>query len=211
MITLYHAPASRSSRFVWLLEEIGEPYEVKLVPMKRRDGSGEPPPPAYRKIHPHAKVPAIVHEGVVIFESAAVALYLSDAFPAANVGPRIGDPKRGPYLTWLAYYTGVMEPAYVGKALGFTTINSTTGWASTDDVFAHIVGALSRGPYLLGEQFSTADVLIGSTLALFKGSPLMPANEVVSAYVERIAKRPAYVRAAAKDKDGTPIAVLGAS
>ena len=206
MITLYHAPASRSSRFLWLLEEIGAPYEVKLVSLKRRDGSGAPPPPAYRKIHPHAKVPAIVHDGAVIFESAAVALYLGDAFPGAKVGVPIGDPQRGPYLTWLAYYTGVMEPAYVGKALGFTTINSTTGWASTDDVFAHIVGALSRGPYLLGEQFTTADVLIGSTLALFKGSPLMPPNEVVTAYIDRIGKRPAYMRAAGKDADGTPFA-----
>jgi glutathione S-transferase len=204
MITLYHAPASRSSRFLWLLEEIGEPYEVKLVSMRRRDGTGEPAPPAYRKIHPHAKVPAIAHDGVIVFESAAIALYLGDAFPRAKVGVPIGDAKRGPYVTWLAYYTGVMEPAFVGKALGFTTINSTTGWAATEDVIAHVVDALSRGPYLLGEQFSTADVLFGSTFALFKGSPLLPPNDTILAYVDRVVKRPAYLRAAAKDGEGTP-------
>jgi glutathione S-transferase len=206
MLTLFHAPATRSSRFLWLLEEIGEPYEVKLVPMRRRDGTGEPPPPAYRKIHPHGKVPAIVHDGTVVFESTAIALYLSDAFPRVKVGVPVGDPKRGPYLTWLAYYTGVMEPAFVGKALGFTTVNSTTGWAAPDDVLAHVVGTLSRAPYLLGEQFTTADVLFGSTFALFKGSPLIPQNDVIDAYIDRVTKRPAYVRAAAKDKDGTPFA-----
>jgi glutathione S-transferase len=206
MITLYHAPKTRSSRFVWLLEEIGEPYEVKLVPMLRRDGSGAPPPPSYRSIHPHGKVPAIAHDGAVVFESAAIALYLGDAFPRAKVGVPIGDSKRGPYLTWLAYYAGVMEPAFVGNALGFTTVNSTTGWASTDDVLAHVVGALARGPYLLGEQFTTADVLFGSTFALFKGSPLVPPNDVIAAYIDRVVKRPAYARAAAKDEDGAPFA-----
>jgi glutathione S-transferase len=206
MITLYHAPKTRSSRFVWLLEEIGEPYEVKLVPMLRRDGSGAPPPASYRSIHPHGKVPAIVHDGAVVFESAAVALYLADAFPKAKVGVPIGDAKRGPYVTWLAYYAGVMEPAFVGKALGFTTINSTTGWASTDNVLAHVVETLERGPYLLGEQFTTADVLFGSTFALFKGSPLVPRNDVIEAYIDRVVKRPAYARAAAKDDAGTPFA-----
>jgi glutathione S-transferase len=204
MITLYHAPTSRSSRFVWLLEELGEPYEVKLVSIGRRDGSGAPPPPAYRKIQPHGKVPAIEHDGAVVFESSAIALYLSDAFPQAKLGVPIGDPKRGSYLTWLAYYTGVLEPSFVGKALGFTTINSTTGWAAPDDVIAHVVEALKRGPYLLGEQFTTADILYGSTFALFKGSPLLPPNETILAYIDRVAKRPAYARAAAKDNDGTP-------
>jgi glutathione S-transferase len=203
LITLYHVPATRSSRFIWLLEEIGEPYEVKLVPMLRRDGTGEPPPPAYREIHPHAKVPAISHDGTIVFESCAIALYLGDAFPRANVGVAIGDPQRGPYLTWLAYYAGVMEPAFVGKALGFTTVNSTTGWASTTDVLSHVVATLSRGPYLLGERFTTADVLFGSTFALFKGSPLLPMNDVLLAYIDRVTTRPAFLRAAAKDSEGT--------
>jgi glutathione S-transferase len=206
MITLYHAPKTRSSRFLWLLEEIGQPYEVKLVDIRRGDanqGSGAKEAAAeYRRIHPHGKVPAIVHDGVPVFESAAIALYLGDAFPAAGLAPAIGDPKRGPYVTWLAYYAGVMEPAFVGKALGFTTTNSTTGWASTDDVLSHVTETLARAPYLVGEQLTTADILFGSTFALFQGSPLLPPSDVLSAYVERIKKRPAYVRAAAKDAGG---------
>jgi glutathione S-transferase len=199
MITLYHAPKTRSSRFLWLLEEIGEPYEVKLAAMRSREGVEPDAAAAYRRIHPHGKVPAIVDDGVPIFESAAIALYLGDVFPRAGLAPPIGDKKRGPYVTWLAYYAGVMEPAFVGKALGFTTTNSTTGWASTDDVLAHLIDTLKRGPYLVGDQFTTADVLFGSTFALFKGSPLLPKNETIEAYVARLVERPAYKRAAAKD------------
>src|SRR5919204_7061843 len=98
MITLYHAPKSRSSRFIWLLEELGEPYELKLVSIRRRDGSGHAEGAEYRRIQPHGKVPAIVHEGATVFESSAIALYLGDAFPKAGLGAPIGDPKRGPYV-----------------------------------------------------------------------------------------------------------------
>jgi glutathione S-transferase len=197
MITLYHAPNSRSSRFVWLLEELGQPYTTKIVSIRRREG-GETDP-AYRQIQPHGKVPAIDHDGVIVFESPAIALYLADAFPDAKLGPRIGDPTRGAFVTWLAYYTGVMEPAFVTKSLGFTTTNSTTGWSPPEEILAYITRQLRRGPYLLGEAFSTADILYGSTFALFKGSPLMPQDPAIDAYVERVSARPAYRRAAELD------------
>jgi glutathione S-transferase len=92
-----------------------------------------------------------------------------------------------------------MEPAFVTKALGFTTTNSTTGWAPTEEILAHVDAQLARGPYLLGDAFSSADVLFGSTFALFKGSPLMPASPVRDAYVERLVNRPAFLRASEKD------------
>jgi len=198
MVTLYHAPQSRSSRFIWLLEELGAPYRVQVVSIRRRDGSGAQDP-GYRRIQPHGKVPAIEHDGVVVFESAAIALYLAEAFPAAGLAPPVGDRARGPFLTWLAYYAGVMEPAFVTRALGFTTTNSTTGWAPTDEILAYVADQLRRGPYLLGERFSAADVLYGSTFALFSGTPLLPADPVIGAYVDRLVARPAYRRALAKD------------
>ncbi|MBC7975573.1 MAG: glutathione S-transferase, partial [Myxococcales bacterium] len=108
MITLYHAPNSRSSRFLWLLEELGQPYTTRIVSIRRGDDAGHPDP-AYRKIQPHGKVPAIDHDGTIVFESSAIALYLADAFPEAKLGPPIGDPLRGAFVTWLAYYGGVME------------------------------------------------------------------------------------------------------
>ena len=199
MVTLYHAPNTRSSRFIWLLEEIGEPYQVKHVSVRRRDGSSEQDP-EYRRIHPHGKVPAIVHDGASVFESAAIALYPRGGVPArgARAWPS-GTRRRGPYLTWLAYYAGVMEPAFVGKALGFATTNSTTGWAPTEEILAYVSAALAKGPFLMGEQLTTADFLFGSTFALFKGSPLLPPSDAIDAYVKRLVERPAYKRALAKD------------
>src|SRR5438067_2282099 len=108
MITLYHAPRSRSGRIIFLLEELGAPYEIHTVNLRRGDGSGAVDP---ANPHPHGKVPAICDDGALVFESAAIALYLTDKFPIAGIGPLVGDPQRGAYLTWLAYYAGVMEPA----------------------------------------------------------------------------------------------------
>jgi glutathione S-transferase len=198
MITLYHAPKSRSSRFIWLLEELGEPYQVKTVSIRRGDGSGATDDD-YRKIHPHGKVPAIEHDGGIVFESAAICIYLGDAFPKARLAPPIGDPQRGAYLTWLAYYAGVLEPAFVTKSQGVDLAGSRSGWAPTEDILEHVTASLAKGDYLLGPRFTTADVLYGSTFALFQNSPLVPKSEVVARYVERCTKRVAYQRALKKD------------
>ena len=107
MITLYHRPKTRSSRFLFLLEELGAPYRIQIVTTRNRDGTGAPDP---ANPHPHGKVPAISDDGVVVFESPAIALYLTDKFPQSGLGPLVGDPQRGPYLSWLAYYGDVFEP-----------------------------------------------------------------------------------------------------
>jgi glutathione S-transferase len=198
MLTLYHAPRTRASRIIWLLEEIGELYEIKTVPI--RGAKDDRFMAEYRLIHPHGKVPALQHNRETIFESAAIALYLTDAFPKAKLGPKVGEPKRGAYLTWLAYYAGVMEPAFVTKAQGLTTSNpAQVGWAPPDDILAYIAEALKKGPYLLGEKFSAADIIYGATFALFIGSPLLPVPERFKPYVERLTARPAYARAQAKE------------
>lgn len=196
MIVLYHAPRSRSSRFIWLLEELGAPYRIEPVSIRRGDGSGALDT---KNPHPHGKVPVVVHDGATIFESIAIALYLTDAFPDANLGPRVGDPKRGAYLTWLAYYAGVLEPAFMSKFMQMDVPRGTAGWVSADEALAHVTATLAAGPYLLGERFSSADVLYGSTFALFLGSPMLPESPVLREYVNRCIARPAYARAAAKD------------
>ena len=197
MIVLYHAPRSRSSRFIWLLEELGAPYRIELVSIRRGDGSGALDT---NNPHPHGKVPVVVHDGATIFESIAIALYLTDAFPDANLGPRVGDPKRGAYLTWLAYYAGVMEPAFMSKFMQMDVPRGTAAWVNADEALAQVNATLSAGPYLLGERFSSADVLYSSTFALFLGSPMLPESPVLRDYVNRCTARPAYARAAAKDK-----------
>jgi len=196
MITLFHAPRSRASRFIFLLEELGAPYELAEVTIRRGDGSGALDS---HNPHPHGKVPAIRDGETVVYESAAIALYLTDKFPQADIGPLIGDPKRGAYLTWLAYYAGVMEPAWMSAFMKTDVPRGTAGWVKTDEVMEHVNATLSKGPYILGDKFSAADVLIATTFKLFMGSPLLPKTDLLEAYVNRVTSRPAYARGMAKD------------
>jgi glutathione S-transferase len=193
MITLYHSPQSRSSRIIWLLEEIGEPYGVEYVTVRRADGSGGPDP---KNLHPDKKVPALLHDGRLVTESAAICLYLTDAFPQAKLGPLPGDPLRGAYLTWLFYYAGVAEPVLVAKFRGLTDTDPNEKLAF-EQLESRLRGALDPGPYLLGDAFSAADVLFASA---FQWAPhLMPQGPYVEAYLARLQARPALGRAQAKD------------
>ncbi|HKQ46135.1 MAG TPA: glutathione S-transferase family protein [Rhizomicrobium sp.] len=196
MITLYHAPRSRASRFIFLLEELGAPYELKEVSIRRGDGSGALDP---ANPHPHGKVPVIQDGDAIVYESAAIALYLTDKFPQNGIGPQIGDPARGAYLTWLAYYAGVMEPAWMSAFMKWEVPRGTAGWVKTDEVMELVNATLSKGPYILGEAFSAADILAGTTFKMFMGSPLLPKTDLLEAYVKRVTDRPAYARAMAKE------------
>ena len=194
MLTLYHAPNSRSSRFLWLLEEMDTPYEIVKVDIRRRDGSGGRDP---RNPHPDKKVPALVHDGALVTESAAICLYLSDAFPAAGVGPRLGDPLRASYVTWLAYYAGVIEPAVIAKAAGRTDTDANEAEAY-EQMSQRLRSALEHHPFVLGEKFSAADVLVASVFQWAR--TMMPAGAYFDDYVARLAQRPALQRALAKDE-----------
>ena len=195
MLTLYHAPRSRSARIVWLLEELGVPYTLKIVNIRRGDGSGAVDPV---NPHPHGKVPTLTDNGALIFESPAIALYLTDRFSDAELVPRVGDPNRGAYLTWLAWYTGVFEPALTAKFLKVQHVYGTFGWAPFDDVLAYFSVAISKNQYVLGDRFSAADIIIGGSLPFLMGR-VIPESDELKAYVTRITERPAYARARAKD------------
>jgi len=184
MITLFHRPKTRATRFIFLLEELEAPYTVRTVTTRNRDGSGAADP---ANPHPHGKVPAISDDGVVVFESPAIALYLTDKFPAKRLGPLSGDAQRGTYLSWLAYYGGVFEPAFVSKFM-------------MDEVLAAVMQRLAPGPYLLGERFSALDVIYGTAFAQL--APLLPKSLLIEEYVQRVVTRPAYARAVAKDGGG---------
>jgi glutathione S-transferase len=196
MITLYHRPKSRSARFIFLLEELGAPYQIKPVDVRRADGTGAVDP---ANPHPHGKVPAISDDGTIVFESPAIALYLTDKFPQNGIGPLIGDPERGAYLSFLAYYTGVLEPAFMSKFLNTPVPRGTAGWVPVEEAMEFVIRTLSAGPYILGGKFSAADVLYATTFAMFGSSPMMPKSPVIEAYVKRCLERPAYARAMAKD------------
>ena len=196
MITLYHKPKTRSTRFIFLLEELEAPYEIRIVTARSRDGSGSVDP---ANPHPHGKVPAISDDGVVVFESPAIALYLTDRFPQKRLGPLIGERERGAYLSWLAYYSGVLEPAFVSKFMNVDVPRGTAGWVAAEEVLPAVLQRLTPGPYLLGERFSALDVLYGTTFALFGQSPILPKSAVIQEYVQRIVSRPAYARAMARE------------
>lgn len=196
MITLYHRPRTRSSRIIFLLEELEAPYQIRIVTTRTRDGGGAVDP---ANPHPHGKVPAISDDGTLVFESPAIALYLTDRFPQKHLGPLAGEPDRGAYLSWLCYYTGVLEPAFMSKFMKVEVPRGTAGWVPAEEAMAAIGTALSPGPYLLGERFSAADVLYATTFALFGQSPMLPKSAVIDDYVRRIVTRPAFARAQARD------------
>jgi glutathione S-transferase len=193
MITLYHSPQTRSSRFIWLLEEIGEPYQVEYVTIRRGDGTGQADP---RNPNPDGRVPTLVHDGRMVTESAAICLYLTDAFPGAGLGPKVGEDLRADYLTWLFYYSGELEPALVAKFTGRLEKDEREA-RSYDQALKRFAGALGRGPYMLGEAFSAADVLYGSVVQW--GMNMLPKLDVFDAYLERLSARPAFQRAQPKD------------
>lgn len=199
MMTLFHAPWSRSSRLVWLLEEIGTAYDICYCDIPRMDGSGARDP---RNPHPDGKVPALLHDDVLVTESAAVALYLTDLFPEAGLGAPVGSPERGAYLTWLAWTAGEMEPAFWAKISGATE-SDPRALARYDAVIARLFDALERGPYLMGQRFTAIDVMVGSAVAW--GREFVQANPALDAWLERVLDRPANAMATAKD--GTPPAL----
>jgi glutathione S-transferase len=199
MITLFHRPKTRSSRFVFLLEELEAPYEMRLVTTRTRDGGAADP----ANPHPHGKVPAISDDGAVVFESPAIALYLTDKFPKNRLGPLVNEPGRAAYLSWLSYYTGVLEPAFMSKFMNVEVPRGTAGWVAVEEAMPAIINLLTSGPYILGERFSAADVLYGTTFAMFGQSPMMPKSKAIEEYVQRIVTRPAFKKAQSIDS-GAP-------
>lgn len=194
MITLFHAPQSRSSRMIWLLEELGVPYEIRPVSIFRPmtgEGHGDPANP-----HPDKRVPAVVHDGRLLAESVAIVLYLPDAFPRAGLAPAPADPRRGDYLTWIAWYVAELEPVLFAGMAG-ELAGSPQKQRNHDAVIARLKAALAAGPYVMGETFTGADLLIGSAMAF--GRQAFPADQAFDAYIERCRNRPAAIRALALD------------
>lgn len=197
MITLFHRPKTRSTRFIFLLEELEAPYQIQLVTTRGRDDTGASDP---ENPHPHGKVPAISDDGTVVFESPAIALYLTDRFPKSQLGPLVGQRERGAYLSWLSYYTGVLEPALMSKFMNVEAPRATAGWVPVAESIAAIINVLTAGPYMLGERFSSLDVLYGTTFAMFAQSPVMPKSTLLDEYVKRTVSRPAFARAQSRDQ-----------
>jgi len=199
MITLYHAPRSRSSSMIWLLEELGEPYRIEIVPIMYGNGQGSPAPESYRAIHPHKKVPAIDHDGTIVFECAAIVAYLADAFPKAGLSPSPGTPARGRYDTLLAYWAGPLNAIITARFRGWDK-DGPTGFGSFEEMEAFFSKTLeAANPWLLGSQFSGADVLFGGAVGFLSTSGLLSKRAHYEEYAARLDARPARQRALTKD------------
>ena len=195
MITLFHAPQSRSSRMVWLIEELGLDCEVRYCQIAVRNGQTVGEADAANP-HPDGKVPALLHDGMLITESAAIALYLADLFPEGDLGAPLGSAERGPLLTWICWAVGELEPAIWSKMTGEAD-RDPLAKARYQAAADRLLEALWVGPYLMGDRFTAADVMVGSSLAWARS--FLPESPLLDAYAERLAKRPARIRADAKD------------
>jgi glutathione S-transferase len=195
-VTFYHAPNSRSSGTLVLLEELGADYELHRLDLKK----GEQRQPAYLAINPMGKVPAIVHDGALVTEQGAVYQYLADLYPEAGLAPPIGDPLRGPYLRWLYFYGSSFEPAVVDRSMKREPAPaSTSPYGDWETMLKTLDDQLAKGPWLLGERFTAADVLWGNALRWTTMFKIVPETPAIKAYIGRVAARPASARAAARD------------
>src|SRR5215831_11971448 len=198
-LTLYHAAPSRSSITRWMLEEIGEPSDIHLLSLSKGDNRA----PNYLAVNPMGKVPALKHGDVVITEGAAICAYLADEFPRAKLNVPIGSPRRGVYLKWLFFGPNCIEAAMMDRAnpRKDEPRRGMLGYGDFDTVMDVTAKAVAKGPYLMGEQFTAADVVVGSTLRWGMMFKLVPERPEFTAYTNRLAARPPFQRAEAKDKE----------
>lgn len=192
MMQLYWSPRSRSFSAIWLMEETGQPYERVLTDIS----SGAQKRAEYLAINPMGKVPALKDGEVTLAETAAICAYVSERYPQAKLTPPIGDPLRARFLYWLFFLPACIEPAMVQIATKLEMNSVAAGWGDAQRVFDVLDAALAKAPWMLGENFSAADVAIGSALnfsvRLFKMVPSRPSFE---SYIDRCRARPAFQRA----------------
>jgi glutathione S-transferase len=197
-IAFYHNPQSRGRIVHWMLEEANAPYELKVVDFEKKEHKS----PEYLAINPMGKIPAIVHRGTVVTECAAICAYLADTFPAAGLAPKLDDPKRGTYLRWLFFGAGCLEPAIIDQMFSRPPPSRPTamGYGNYADTVNTLEKALNPGPFVLGEQFSAADVYLGSAIGWAFSMKALEPRPVFGAYLGRVGQRPAYQRAWAQSE-----------
>jgi glutathione S-transferase len=202
IITFYTNPMSRGRIVRWMLEEVGEPYETVIL-----DYGTTMKAPEYLAVNPMGKVPAIKHGNVVVTEGAAICAYLADIFPDKGLAPPPASQLRGPYYRWLFFAAGPVEAAVTAKAMGLLAPSdkkTMAGYGTYEETIDALEGAVARGTYICGEQFTAADVYVGSQIGwglMFNTIEKRPAFEQ---YVGRLMSRPAAKRAGEIDDAAMP-------
>ena len=194
-LTLYYHPYSRAAGTIWALEEAGVPCELKVLDLMKGEHKG----PELVSRNPMGKLPTLVDGDVVVTESAAIALYLADRYAPGELAPALDDPRRGTYLRWSFFAPSVVEPAVMARSSGWTVREVSAGWGNYDTAMAAVEGAVATGPFLLGEQFTMADVVLGGLLRFLIGFKQIEPRPAFTAYVARLDARPAFQRAEEKN------------
>lgn len=187
MLTLFHSPHSRSTRIIGLLYamNIFDQVDIRIVDIARQDGSGGPDP---RNPHPEGKVPLLVHDGVEIWESAAIMLYLTDLSPDSDMGVPVGHAERGRYVSWLTWYGSVMEPVMVHKVAGLEHPMLHATFRGMPQMMARLETALTGQDWLVAGRYTAADLLVASPLQWFTDAT--PDIAVIQDWVARCSDRP---------------------
>nr|MEA2799759.1 glutathione S-transferase [Phenylobacterium sp.] len=191
-ITLYHSPASRAFTAYWMLEELGVPFSVKTIDIRK----GEQKEPAYLKLNPAGKVPTLTDGEVVVSENPAIAIYLADRYGYGTLAPKIDEPDRGPYLKWMVFSTAVVDPVATLHEQKIDLPGFNFSFGAFDDMVQVLTSVLKDREYLLGRRFSAADVVLGGTLSRLLYQKVLPQEPVLLDYNSRLTAREAFHRAA---------------
>lgn len=189
---LFWCPQTRSLRLIWMMEELGRPYERVLIDIRDR---AKPRDPDFAMASPMGKVPALRDGETFMSDSSAIALYLADRYASGTLAPKLDDPRRGTFLYWMFFVPGVVEPAMMEKVAGITQNPQSYGHGSYDQMVDVLWHGVEKGPWLLGDQFTAADVMVGSTIYFMKSFGIMQTDATVDAYLGRCLARPAYKKA----------------
>jgi glutathione S-transferase len=202
-ITLYYHPFTRASGTLWMLEEAGVEYTLRYTDIL----AGEQKKPEILALNGMGKLPVLVDGETVVTENCAIGLYLADRYAAGRLAPALDDAARGTYLRWALFAPSVIEPATMAKASGWDVKASQAGWGTYETMVATMEAAIGKGPFLLGERFTMADVIFGGTLRYMIRVKSIEPRPVFASYVERLSARPALQRADARN--GASIAEHG--
>jgi glutathione S-transferase len=195
-IILYYAPRTRAIRTLWFLEELGRPYRLEMIDLSKGDHKRQ----EYLKINPMGKVPTLIDQGRSIAETGAMLSHLADKYSPGELAPLIKDPSRADYLKWMFFAAGVMEPAFCEKLYKWDVPARQVAWGSFADMETAITDAVGGGRWLIGDQFTAADIYVCSNLHWGLLMDLFPKDGPIAAYVARGAARPALKRALAMEE-----------
>lgn len=194
-LILYHHPYSRAANVVWMLEELGLPYELKYVDLRQ----GEQATAEFRQKNPMGKLPTLVDGDVTVTESAAIGLYLADRYSYGKLAPKIEAHERAAYLRWILFAPSVIEPGCYAHAAKWEYRPGQAGWGTYENMLTTIEEAIGDGPWIFGERFSMADIIFGGTLRYMLRFKMIEPREPFVAYAARLDARPASIAAVAKN------------